>query len=243
VSLEEVEEMTVAPDSSATSELFDAIKAGDLARGEALLDSQPELASARDANGIQAIVQAVYRGRRDFVDLLLARDAEIDLFAAAALGQSERLTTLLNDDSQTANGYSPDGFTPLGLAAYFGHTEVVRVLLASGANVKAVSKNFLGNTPLHTAIAGSHNKHGLGVPIVEMIIAAGADIDAPDAHGWTPVNLAAHEGVIEIVELLIARGADVNRPASNGDMPLATALKEGNAEVAALLQQHGATEV
>ena len=71
----------------------------------------------------------------------------------------------------------------------------------------------------------------------------GADIDAPDMHGYRglPLRTACFEGNLAIVRELLTRGANVNAAASDGPAaPLRLALRKGHQDVISLLQQHGA---
>ena len=63
-------------------------------------------------------------------------DAQVGIFAAAAKGQTDELRSLLEKDPSLINAHSAEGFTPLGLAAFFGHPETVLALLEAGADVK-----------------------------------------------------------------------------------------------------------
>ena len=72
--------------------------------------------------------------------------------------------------------------------------------------------------------------------VVELLIAKGADVNAKDMFGKTPLHHAAGYGRKEIVELLIAKGADVNAKGKYGITPLDLA---DNKEIAALLRKHG----
>jgi len=71
--------------------------------------------------------------------------------------------------------------------------------------------------------------------IVELLIAAGADVNARDDGGDTPLLNAAAFGQKEIVELLIGKGAEVNAKNANGETPLDWA----KGEIADLLRKHG----
>jgi ankyrin repeat protein len=90
-------------------------------------------------------------------------------------------------------------------------------------------KNYFGGTSLH----GAGTKE-----VTELLIAAGADVNAKGLLGMTPLHDAAQNSPKEIVELLIANGADVNAKADDGKTPLDLAIKR-NPETANLLRKHG----
>ena len=67
------------------------------------------------------------------LDALLAGAPQLDIFEAAGLGRTERVIELISDQPELANSWCADGFTPLHLACFYGQQEVVRSLLAFGA--------------------------------------------------------------------------------------------------------------
>ena len=79
--------------------------------------------------------------------------AALTIFEASAAGEVERVERLLSQ-SEPSGGYSGDGWTPLHLAAFFGHARIIELLLAHRADVTARSRNSNGNTALHAALAG-----------------------------------------------------------------------------------------
>ena len=87
------------------------------------------------------LLDAIYRGDQAGVDELLVHDPKLDVFEAAALGRTERLRELLDEEPSLANAFGDDGFHPLGLACFFGHLEAARLLLERGAAVNALSTN------------------------------------------------------------------------------------------------------
>ena len=155
---------------------------------------------------------------------------------AAASGDVEAVTDLLAVDPMLVQSYSSDGWTPLHLAAHFGHRRVAEALLACGADVHARASDHLGTTPLLWAVMGQD------VALVTLLLDHGADVSEASSAGSTPLHKAAVLGNAALVRLLLARGADVNARNSGGQTPLTHALFKRHDEVIALLQQHGGSE-
>src|SRR6476646_1408163 len=149
------------PEATSSSAAFiDAIKAGEFERVKAMVSAEPTLIDARSRSGDSAILTAVYHGQKEIVNLLVARGASLSIFEACAAGEVERVERLLHESARAGSGapgvndYSADGWTPLHLAAYFGHARIAELLLAHDADVLARSRGPNGNTPLHAALAG-----------------------------------------------------------------------------------------
>ena len=99
------------------------------------------------------------------------------------------------------------------LADFLLELEDMPAFLGRGP-VSIHSVNPVGETPLHVAaIQGKAN-------IVQQLIEAGADINAPGEHGYTPLHEACAQGKIEVVELLLRNGADVAIENKDGNTPL-----------------------
>jgi ankyrin repeat protein len=173
--------------------LIETVKGGDATGVKKMLEESPSLASARLPDGESAIMAAVYRGHHHVVAALLEAGAEVDVFAAAATGRSDDLRRALKQ-AGAVRAYAYDGWTPLHLAAFFGHVESAGVLLEAGADVHAVSRNSLTNTPLHAATAGKHTEVAL------MLLASGARTDCVDAGGYTPLQIATQNQMEVVVE-------------------------------------------
>jgi ankyrin repeat protein len=209
--------------------MFDAIDAGDEARLGELLAAEPGLANERDDDGVSAALHARYRDNHDAVEQLLATEPELDAFDAAGLGRSDRVAELLRADQGAATAFSSDGFTALHLAAFFGQTEAARLLLDRGALPNVVSRNELQVMPLHSASAGSH------VGVARLLVAAGADVNATQRHGYTPLHAAAQNGHAELTDLLLDAGADPSARTDGGQSPADLATTAGHQAIATRL--------
>src|SRR6266853_1039760 len=144
------------PETTSSSAAFiDAIKAGEFERVKAMVSTDPTIIDARSRTGESAILTAVYHRQKEIVNLLVARGATMSVFEACAAGEVERVERLIESDSSAVKSFSADGWTPLHLAAFFGHTKIAELLIAHDADVAARSRNSNGNTPLHAALAGN----------------------------------------------------------------------------------------
>lgn len=197
-----------------SQEFIDAATQGDVAKVKEMLQADPSLAQSRDENGLSVVLKATYYGRRDVVEALLASGVELNVFEAAATGQTARVRTLIEEDPALVNSYSPDGFAPLGLAAFFGHPETVDVLLAAGAEVSAPSRETMKLTPLASALATGQNQ------IARTLIEHGAHVNAKGESDVTPLHTAAARGNIEAATFLLEHGADINATTTDGKKPV-----------------------
>ena len=224
----------MADTQSDSAAFIDAIKAGEFERVKAMVSSDPGLINARGRAGDSAILTAVYHHQKEIVNLLVARGATLTLHEACAAGEYERVERLLADAPDTVNTFSPDGWTPLHLAAFFGYPKIVELLLAHDADVIAHSRNPTGNTPLHAALASNH------AFVAGLLLGAGCDVNAPDAKGWRPLHIAAANNNLETIKVLIAQGADATLANREGLTPLTIAQEKNHREAAAFLRRHGA---
>jgi uncharacterized protein len=199
-----------------------------------MVSADPTLIDARSRTGESAILTAVYHRQKEIVNLLVARGVSMSLFEACAAGEVERAERLLADDPDALNAFSVDGWTPLHLAAFFGHTKLAELLLARGADVAAVSRGANGNTPLHAALAGNHKM------VAGLLIGGGADVNAADARGWRPLHLAAANNNLDSMKQLIAQGAEVGASNGEGRTAFSLAQEKNHREAAAFLRRHGA---
>src|SRR5687767_10613437 len=103
--------------------MIEAIKSGDAKRASELLESDPGLASERTPEGVSYISLAMYHRKPEIAGLLAARRTDLDLPEACAVGDVERVRSLIAISPAGVNEFSSDGFAPVALAAFFGHPE------------------------------------------------------------------------------------------------------------------------
>jgi uncharacterized protein len=156
------------------------------------------------------LLEALYRGDRDTVEAALVERPDLTIFEAAAVGDSERVRELLSLQPGYAADWSPDGFTALHLAAFFGREAVAAELLERGADVSAVARNSLRVQPLHSAAAGGHTA------VARLLLEHGADPNARQEGGFVPLHAAAQARNDELYKLLLASGADQDAATDDG---------------------------
>jgi ankyrin repeat protein len=212
--------------TGATAEIADAVQ------------NDPSLVRAHDANGVSALTWSIYTGQTLARDFLLAelahQHADLDIFEASAAGDAARLAAILNADPRSVHSFSADGWTPLHLAAAFATPQAVQLLLQHQATVSAVSKNPQANQPLHAALALSRNPE-----TVQLLLAAGADPNATQTGGFTPIFSAATANRRDLAELLISHGANPHARDDRNKTAVDFARERGHEELAAWLEQQG----
>ena len=215
-------------------DIFAAIAQSDTDAVLAGLEAEPALARARrPGDGTTPIMFALYQGHVAMARAIAGQVAELDLAEAAALDHAERVRGLLAGGADV-DQRSPDGFTPLQYAAYFGAPEAAAVLLEAGADVHAVAGNPSRVQPLHAAVAGRCH------PVVRRLVAAGADVNARQQGGFTPLHSAALNGDEDTVHALLDAGADPARATDEGVRPADLAASSGHEPLAELLRSASA---
>jgi len=220
-------------------DLLKAARAGDIERVKTLLEADPRLLVARDPMGNTALIIAVNSGHDALADLLFDAGVEPALHEAAAIGDSGRLLAALEQHPEQLDTSSAEGFTPLALAAHFGHLEVMRLLIDRGADVNRVATHRIGVTPLHAALFGRQVEAAL------LLVEHGADVTLARGGsglkraGWTALHYAAGMGFRTLVQPLLDRGADPSRRDEEGKTPLDVAIDSHNHDIVEVLRSRG----
>src|SRR5262245_1829408 len=235
--------------------LMFAARVGDLASARLLVAAGANV-NDKDAWGVSAMVLAAHSGFAPLVDFLLEAGADVNSAEAgfsalheAILRRDDQMVTALlahgADPSAPLRTWTPTrrsskdwnfypelvGATPIWLAARFNEPEVMRQLVARGADPKFVHRaefipdgpNLKRKTEVTTTLMAATGMGGGG-------------------QAWVPSARAEREGLmLESVKLLVAAGIDVNaeNPEGRRALDAATALKYET--VVTFLKEHGAT--
>jgi len=212
-----------------TEKLEEYIAAGDLHSINALLTDNPALAKANTSHQVSPLLLSCYFKKPEVATLLLKYVDEVSLFEAAAVGKFDVVAYIITNHPDSVNDYAPDGFTPLGLACYFGQVEVARYLVLKGADVNMPSNNGFHVYPIHSAVAGNYTD------ITRMLLSNGALVNVKQQAGVTPLHSAAQNGNTDILILLLENGAEVDTRMEGGKLPADLAREKGFTEIAEIL--------
>lgn len=206
--------------------LIELIQQGQPEAAFALLEQNPELADEIGSDGVSAAMLALYFGQRDLADHIASHKSSLTVFESAAFGRNVELEKALSNENKSS--FSPDGFQPLHLAAFFGRQEAVRILLSNRVSLDTLSENGLGVAPLHSALANGHEN------VARELVFEGADVNLASKSEWTPLHYAANLGNKPLALFLKEHGA-VSRPGPEGKTPKDMAEEKGFSELAEVL--------
>ena len=168
---------------------------------------------------LMQFVSAIVLGDGPTVSLLLVASPELARarFIAGATRQAANSFFL-----DRIERYIVAGDSALHIAAAAYQTEIVRQLIAAGADVHA--QNRFGDQPLHAAAVGNPNSLRWNpvaqAATIEMLIEAGADPKAADKRGVTPLHKAVRTRCAAAVHALLERGADPAIKNKSGSTPM-----------------------
>jgi len=225
----------------------------------------------KSENGETPLSLAIHSKKWQVVDYLLpfSKDKdldilnEIDVFRAAEKGCLNIVKLFVSKGTDINAKDSKFGATPLHWAAFGGQLQVVKYLLSHGANLNA--KNNDGETPFEVALRanklnianyflslGKVEKDSLNrglikaaekgdLRFVKKLLLKGADVNAKDKFGWTPLHHAVEQLHFQVVKYLVSHGANVNAETDVGRTPLhVAACRKSGLKVVKYLISKGA---
>ncbi|XP_030637272.1 ankyrin repeat domain-containing protein 6b isoform X2 [Chanos chanos] len=152
------------------------------------------------------------------------------LLIASHKGQADNVVQLINKGAKVA--VTKYGRTPLHLAAYKGHTEVVHILLRAGCDLDIQDDG--DQTALHrAAVVGNSD-------VISALIQEGSALDRQDKDGNTALHEVSWHGFSQSVKLLVKAGANVHAKNKAGNTALHLACQNGHSQSCKVLLLGGA---
>lgn len=205
--------------------LFDLLAQGRLTELRDALAIDPAAAWHRNAAGASLLAQAAYTGNFEAIALIRAVLPRLDPYESIILGDVDGVRTALGN-SWDVNAPSPDGFSALGLAAFFKRPEIFDILLPLTRDVNQRADNPQQVAALHAATAVGD------AGMVEKLLRAGAGPNLPQADGFLPIHVSAQRGDAAITALLILFGASPTAANAKGKSAIDHAREGGHAWLA-----------
>ena len=208
------------------TKLFALAEADDAAALSRALDGV-DVARIHNAGGESLFRFCLFHNHPKCAQMLKTRGG-FALQDAALAGDAARIATLLKDASWTVDTLSPDGWTALHLASFFGNDAAVVALLDHDANARIMGRAFEQNLALHAACAGGR----LGRAAFARLVKATGDPDALQKQGYTALMIAAGNGFVDAVEVLLEAGANRGLKQGEGKTAAELARERGHGELA-----------
>jgi len=198
----------------------------------------------------EVLLGASFSGNVEKIKQLLDEGADVNY--ATSLGITPLLEActhnrpaavkILLERGANPNLASKLGMTPLAGAVVLGDLESTRILLDHGADVNAtVRLTVPGQQSNELTVVRMVAQKG-DLPLLELLIQKGANVNHRDRHGQTPLMAAIWTGKLDVVKLLLEKGAEVNVKDNYGQTPLGLANHADHKEMRELLVRHGAKE-
>ncbi|XP_048242829.1 ankyrin repeat domain-containing protein 17-like [Haliotis rufescens] len=193
--------------------------------------------NSRGANERTATMMAVLKGHSAVFELLVSEGSDLSpvssnnnniLHEACVGGDVSIVNYIISKGVVAINSRGKYDRTPVMVAAEFGHTNVLELLVREGGDVNVRSSE--GNTILHAACLGGHVSM-----VCHVLSTTRVNVNARGKKGRSPLMLAAWMGHQEVFELLVSVGSDVSLVDDGGNNILHVACRGGNADMVAYL--------
>ena len=218
-------------------EIFDVIKANDLAKIKTLIEKDLSLLLLSDAGGNTPLLLSVINGSTQIVDYILSKVVDInakDNRGFTPLHYScqynyENIAKLLIDKGAGINIMENRGLTPIFLAARNGNLNLVKMLVDKGADPNAKIKG-VWVTPLSWSAENGH------IGVVNYLIDQGVDIDTGSVQ---LKRFSVTQGLGRLFNALKDSGANFNLRNNNGGGLLHLAAEGGDVKIIEYFIQRG----
>jgi len=240
--------------------LYYAARCGFYDLAEHLVVKNPEHVNAKGGELESPLVAALLGKHYKVAELLLEHGADVDvrgvwgltpLIAASwtKVGLVD-IARLLLDHGADVNAQGEYNWTPLFMAVYNGFFEICQLLQVHNADLGV--RTIDGGTLLHRVASPSHDRHRDQLQIMRWLLDQGADVDARDNDGCTPLHYSSFwpgglgasfgstRGTVEGSRLLLEHGADIQAENNEGKTPLQLALEHKHHKMAEFLSGMGA---
>ncbi|SCO16926.1 related to ankyrin [Fusarium fujikuroi] len=242
-------------DNDGRTALNIASMSGNTKAARHLIDSGADI-SHETKDGFTPLSMASSRGHVELAKLLIKSGADVNQALAngyrplllAVRYDHPELAALLIDEGAELNGTLVNGwmFSLLSVAAACGCLNTAKTLIIKGFNPTEV-------TPL--LLAASYScYHGFSKfiyenpdfpysdyhQVIQLLLQSGADVNAIDELGHTPLYMASYYGFTDTVEILIKNGAYIDIKSASGETPLHCGSRQGHFAATQLLLQNGA---
>lgn len=218
-----------------------AAREGHISVAELLLKNKSQVNVPSGSENNIPLTLACWKGHCEVVKLLLEYGSDIEhrnkagctpLMLAAREGHFKTTALLLSHCAQVNIPSGSNDDTPLTLACWKGHKNVLLLLLQSKSNIDHQTKT--GCTPLMEATREGHKD------VAEILLNHNAGVEIPDNYGQSPLFMACWKGHRDVAELLLQRNAYRDCRTKTGITPLFQACRENHVAIVELLIEYGA---
>lgn len=154
------------------------------------------------------------------------------LYIASCYGDYNIIGELLDADAEV-NATTLSGSTAIREAAMIGRSDIIKLLLNAGARTDLAGRLY-NDTPLIVAAAKSHTE------AVELLLLAGADVDAQQSGGWCALHYALKDSNAAVLNLILKHSPNVNLATNTGVRPMHLAAMAGIVDIGVELLRRGA---